>query len=221
MSRALTNTEWQKFCAAAGRKPVIAEAEAREMLSAILFDERPFEPYDYEREEVRRERLTRMVAHLNAFTADYCAEFTPADDAVRTSDIKIRIKPDLWCLEGLRRRTELALLAAHTRQRQNTGHRNAQHAMLYFRLCELWLDYFEGALQSPVQPELPPPGRFRTPLVKFVQEAMRRVMPPLSKLPKGRAVRDAIDLECQERAKLKRWKEQLRRDRLRREREGG
>jgi hypothetical protein len=116
MSSPLTNTAWRKICAAAGRKPEELDAEAKATLAVIL-DEYPSEPYDHEREEVRRERLTRMVTYLNAFAADYCAEFTPADDALRTTDVKIRIRPDLWCLEGLRRRTGDALLLARARQR--------------------------------------------------------------------------------------------------------
>jgi hypothetical protein len=204
----LTTTRWRKLCDAAGRKPD-ADAEARATLAAIL-DEYPPELYDHKREEVRRQRLKRMVTDLAAFESDYRAVFKPTEDAVLTTDVKIRIRPDLWCLEGLRRRTELALLAAHARQRQNTRHRNAQHAMLYFRLCQLWLDHFQPGS------ELPPAGRFCTPLVDFILAAMRLVV-PTSELPqRDETVRDAIERERTERANLKAWPE-----RLRREREGG
>jgi hypothetical protein len=207
----LSNTEWRKICAAAERKPN-AEVEARATLSKILFEDYPGFKYDHRLVAMAAKRAERMLEHLDAFAAGYRAQFNPADDAVRTSDVKIRIKPDLWCLEGLRRETQNVLDVAGTLQKANDRRHDVRRAMLYHWLCNAWLDYFEGGPELPPPgwglpplgplppgPELPPPGPARTPLVNFMLAAMRLIMPSRD-LPKPDTVRENIDRERRERA---------------------
>ena len=217
MPSTLTNTAWAKICAAAGRRPT-AEAEARATLSKLLFDEYPAFTFDRERVATAAERAERMLKHLAAFEADYRVQF-PSGVWKTDQDYEIKrhianqIERDLWCLEGLRRRTEDVLLVAHTLRDANDRRRNVQRAMLYHWLCNVWLDYFQGPVRPPVRPELPPVGPPRTPLVNFMLAAMRLVMP---RLPEPDTVRANIERERRERASLR---AQLLR--LRQERTGG
>jgi hypothetical protein len=138
-----------------------------------------------------------MLEHLDAFTADYCAEFEPSDAAAR-ADPPIRIKPDLWSLEGLRQCVEAVLRMAHVLQRANARRQSLQRAMLYEWLCTIWLDHFGGKLTY---------GRRATsevsgPLVEFLLAAMRQVMPK-DALPSREAVRDNIDDQRRERENAK------------------
>ena len=209
MPSPLTTTRWRRVCAAAERDPT-PEPEARATLAAILSDEHPSKPYDRARTLATISRAERMLGNLAAFEADYRVEF-PSGVWKTNRDYEIKrnfankTKRDLLCLEGLRRRTEVVLLLARTRQRN----RHQQHGMLYFRLCQLWIDHFQPGL------ELPSPGRFCTPLVNFILAAMRLVV-AASELPQPETVRDAIKRERTERGNVKALLEQLRR-----EREGG
>jgi hypothetical protein len=194
---ALTNTAWTKICAAA--KPHTPDADARAVLSKVLFESYPAFAYDRERVATDAKRAERMLKHLDAFEADYRVQFPSGVwKTDRNYEIKRNIanktERDLLCLEGLRRRTEDVLLVAHTLQDANAARRNEQHAMLYHWLCEVWLSYFE--------PELPNVGPPRTPLVNFMLAAMRLVMPK-RELPQPDTVRDAIDRQYKGRASLR------------------
>jgi hypothetical protein len=210
MPSPLTNTAWRKVCAAAAPHQPVPEAEARAALAAILSEEYPQKPYEHTIATIKR--ATRMLKNLAAFEADYRAEFPSGVwKTDRNYEIKRNIanktERDLSCLKDLRRRTGDVLLLARARQRT----RHQQHGMLYFRLCQLWLDHFQPGS------ELPPKGRFCTPLVNFILAAMRLVVPP-SELPQPETVRDAIERERTERENLKPGGLV---ERLRRELEGG
>jgi hypothetical protein len=188
VAAALSDKAWAAILAAA--KPHSPDAEARAALSKALFEDYPGFTYDRERWAKTAERAERMLKHLDAFTVDYCAEFAPTDDAVRTNDVKIRIKPDLWCLEGLRSRPAAALHVARKLQDANSRRQNEQRAMLYHWLCGVWLYHFGGRLTYDRSSGGEPGG----PLVEFILAAMRQVMPE-DALPSREAVRDNIDRE--------------------------
>jgi hypothetical protein len=199
MPSALTNTAWAKICAAAGRRPN-AESEARAMLSKVLFEDYPGFTYDRERVATAAERAERMLVHLAAFEADYRVLF-PTDvwKTDRHYEIKrniaIKTERGLRWIEGLRGRTEAELRVARTLKDANDRRQNVQRAMLYHWLCNVWLAHFEG-------PELPDVGLPRTPLVNFTLAAMRQVMPG-GALPRPDTVRENIDRERRERARLR------------------
>jgi hypothetical protein len=208
---ALGDEAWADICAAAGRTPV-AEAEARAVLSKILFDDYP--AFSYKRADVAAaiKRAKRMLKHLVAYEADYRVQFKPVDDAVRTDDLKIRIRPDLWCLEGLRRRPAALLLVANTLKHANEGRRNVQRALLYHWLCSVWLDHFHAPdLSYETGHRRPPSG----PLIEFILMAMRQIIPE-DALPARKTVGDNIDRETEERANLKRELALIRREQARR-----
>jgi hypothetical protein len=199
---ALSDQAWRDICTAAGRTPA-AEAEARAALSAVLFENYPGFVYDRKRRDWVKasiERAGRMLDNLAAFEADYQAQFKPTDDARRADEAKIRIRPDLWCLEGLRRRAAALLLVANTLQRANEGRRDVQRALLYHWLCSVWLDHFHALDLSYETRHREPPGG---PLVEFILAAMRQIMPE-DALPARRTVGDNIDREIEERANLRR-----------------
>jgi len=148
-SATLTDAAWAEICAAAKHA---SDAEARVVLSAILFNDYPGFTYDRARVAAAAKRARRMLKNFAAFEADYRAQFAPADNAI-LDDPPIRIKPDLRCLEGLRRRTEAVLLVARTLQRANARRRNVQREMLYYWLCTMWLNHFHAELTYRRRPE--------------------------------------------------------------------
>jgi hypothetical protein len=183
----LSDEAWADICAAARRTPGV---EARAALSAILFDEYPAFAYNRQHVAETLKRSQRMLKHLGAFLADYRAQF-PTDDDVRT-------EPDLWCIEALRRRAEAAWLAAHAIRRAHAGHKNVQREWLYYRLCSVWIDYFDGALvYSRPSRGGPPHG----PLINFMLAAIRQVVSE-DDLPGSETVRNAIDDERRGRERM-------------------
>jgi hypothetical protein len=203
----LSDQAWADICTAAGQhRP---DAEARAVLSVVLFEEYPAFAYDRERTAMRNERAERMLKHLDAFTADYCAEFKPTDDATRADAVTntVRIKPDLWCIEKLRRRAEAVLLYTNIIRHANARQQSVQRAMLYHRLFTVWLDHFHAAELTYTRKAGEPSG----PLVEFILTAMRQIMPE-DKLPSREAMRDNIDDERRGREQLA---SELRKRRLR------
>jgi hypothetical protein len=182
----LSDEAWADICAAARRTP---DVEARAALSAILFDEYPAFAYNRERVAEALKRSRRMLKHLGAFVADYRAQF-PIDDVVKT-------KRDLWCIEGLRRRAEAIWLAAQAIRRAHKGHKNVQREWLYYRLCSVWIDYFDGELVYNRRSRGPPYG----PLINFMLAATRQVVSE-GDLPSSESVRDAIDDERRGRERM-------------------
>ena len=183
----LSDEAWADICDAAGRSP---DVEARATLSAILFDEYPAFAYNREHVAEALKRSQRMLKHLGAFVADYRAQF-PTDDDVKT-------KRDLGCIEGLRRRAEALWLVAQTIRRAHTGHKNVQREWLYYRLCSVWIDYFDGELvYSRPSRRGPPYG----PLINFMLAAIRQVVSE-DDLPSSETVRNAIDDERRGRERM-------------------
>lgn len=197
MAGALTDQAWADICAAAG--PHRPDAEARAALSAVLFEEYPAFAYDHERVAMRKKRAKRMLEKLDAFAVDYCAEFKPTDDATRADAVTttVLIKPDLWCIEKLRRRVEAVLLFTEAIRRANTRKQRNQRAMLYHFLFTVWLGHFDGAKLTYDRQAGEPSG----PLVDFILTTMRQVM-PVDALPSREAVRDNIDDERRGREQL-------------------
>jgi hypothetical protein len=219
VAAALTNTQWRKLCDAAGRRPK-AVAEAREMLSAVLFDEYPAFRYDPEAVARDHERAQQMVEHLDAFAELYRQRWLPhlpVDEfqAIITRRAfpvaNKREYPALYWIGMLRLLAVTLEDRVELKRHTDAKNRSAQREWLYRRLCDVWLDYFEG-------PELPA-GRARTPLVNFMLEAMRQIRTRLT-LPRPDTVRDNIERERQARdpARLRARRAQL--ERLRRERSG-
>jgi hypothetical protein len=200
MPSALTNTAWAKICAAAEYRPK-AEAAARAMLSAVLFDEYPV--FAYVRERVIRDRETgeRMVEHLDAFAELYRQQslpHLPADElheilAGRASPFVVEDmkKAHLWWIRRLRLLASSPVDAAWSKQRANTKNRNSRREWLCYRLCEVWLDHFQDPPPEGQPARLPPVGPLRTPLVNFIRAAMRQIMPG-GALPRPDTVRDNI-----------------------------
>jgi hypothetical protein len=197
VARTLTDKAWADICAAAG--PHRPDAEARAVLSAVLFEEYPAFAYNRERVAMRNKRAKRMLRSLDAFAADYCAEFKPTDDATRAGAVTntVRIKPDLWCIEKLRQRVEAVLLYTEVIRRANARQQSTQRAMLYYRLFTVWLNHFHAAQLSYSRQAGEPSG----PLVEFILRAMRQIMSE-DVLPSREAVRDNIDDELRGREHL-------------------
>ena len=179
----LTTMRWRKICAAAERDPT-PEPEARATLERLLFEDYPAYAYDRARVAKDRKRAERMLKHLNAFAADHRARFARADD--------IKTERDLFYIASLRQRALSVKLGAIAQQKANARNKDEQRAWLYHKLCEMWLDYFQGPEHPPVRAELPPPGPQRTPLVNFILAAMGLVMPK-GELPDPDTVRGIID----------------------------
>jgi hypothetical protein len=202
---------WAEICTAAGRhRP---DAEARAVLSKVLFEDYPGFTFDRERTIAAAKRFEHMLEHLAAFEADYRVQFPPPPDGWWKTDRDyerrrgrhdparqwrenkrnnaIKIERDLHYLEDLRRRTEHDLLIARTLQDANEGRRNLPRSMLYTWLCSVWIDHFGGELtydRSAGELGGEPGG----PLVEFILAAMRQVMAE-DELPKRETVRDNID----------------------------
>ena len=190
---------WADICAAA--KPHRPDAEARVVLSTVLFEEYPVFAYDRERVAMRKKRAKRMLETLEAFTADYCTEFELTDDATRVDAVTntARIKPDLWCVEKLRQRVEAVLVYAEVIRRANARRQSNQLAMLYHRLFTVWFDHFGRAKLTYSYIAKKPAG----PLVDFILTAMRQIMPK-DALPSREAIRDNIDSQRDDYAEIKR-----------------
>jgi hypothetical protein len=207
MAGPLSGEAWADICAAA--KPHAPDDDARAALSKVLFEDYPGFTYDRERTIAAIERAERMLKHLHAFETDYRVQFPSGvwktdRDYETKRNIAIKIERDLWCLEGMRRRTEDVLVANRTLQDANAGRRNEQRAMLYHWLCGVWLDHFGGELTYDRRG-----GDPGGPLVEFILAAMRQVMPE-DALPSREAARDNIDRDGRERENVKQLIRQLR-----------
>jgi hypothetical protein len=203
----LTDQAWADFCAAAKRTP---DAEARAVLSALLYEEYPAFHYDRKRVAAILRQSEQMLKHLDAFAELYQQAWRPhlpgdqfkailegRADAFFADDKDT--ERDLWSIATLRRRRPEALwLAARAIRRANKGRKNVQHEWLYHRLCGIWLDHFRANDLTYTVPPLggPPQGE----LIAFVLAVAREVMP---KLPSAETVRDAIDRERIERENAK------------------
>jgi hypothetical protein len=202
MAGPLSDQAWAEFCAIAAAAGLRPDAEARAELSAVLFDRYPAFVFDRERVTEARDRAKRMLESLDAFEADYRAQFRLPADAAEQADETVRnaavkIERDLWWLAGLRRRTTDVWLAAQTQKDANDRKKSVQRAMLYHWLCSIWLDHFSGELTYDRRS-----GEPSGPLIDFMLAAMRQIMPE-DALPKREAMRDNIDRERNEREDLK------------------
>jgi hypothetical protein len=202
----LSDQAWADICAAAGRAP---DAEARGVLSAILFEEYPAFHYDRERVAAAYRRSERMLKHLDAFAAEYCAEFAAVDEGARADAVTntVRITPDLWAIEGLRKQALGLWLYARAIRRANARRASVQREWLYHRLCTVWLDHFHAHDLSYSRP--PKGGDPYGPLITFMLAAMRQIMSKRT-LPAPETVADAIDRERAERQNAQRLARRLR-----------
>lgn len=189
----LSDQAWADICAAA--KPHTPDADARAVLSKVLFEDYPGFTYDRELVATATERAKCMLENLAAFEADYRAQFVRADDGKTTPtneterNAAVKTERDLLRIEDLRRRTADVLLDARTQQHHNDRRRNVQRGMLYHWLCGVWLDHFHGELTYSR-----PTGEPSGPLVEFILMAMRQIMPE-DELPKRETLRNTIDRE--------------------------
>jgi hypothetical protein len=177
----LSDQAWADICAAAGRTP---DAGAHAELSKILFDDYPAFAYDREHWAKAFRLSQRMLKQIEAFAVNYRTLFPVAVD--------VSTEHDLWCIDGLQRRTRAIWLVTQTIRRANAGRRSVQRELLYHWLCNLWLDRFHGELTYS-RPSLggPPCG----PLIAFILAAFRHVLA----LPSAEAVSDAVARERTER----------------------
>jgi len=189
---ALSDQAWADICAAAERTP---DAGTRERLSTILFKEYPVFHYDRERVARAFKNSTRMLKCLAAFETAYQTEFTLVDEAARADAVTntVRVTPDLWAIEGLRKQALGLWLYARAIRRANARRANVQHEWLYDRLCAVWLYDFHAPLNYSVPSRGGPPYG---PLIAFILAAAGLVMP---EPPSPETVRDAIDRERMER----------------------
>jgi len=188
---ALSDEAWARICAAAERT---ADAGTRERLSTILFEEYPVFHYDRERVARAFKNSTRMLKCLAAFETAYQTEFTLVDEAACADAVTntVRVTPDLWAIEGLRKQALGLWLYARAIRRANARRANAQHEWLYDKLCIVWLYDFHAPLNYRVPPLGGPPYG---PLISFILAAAALVMPMV---PSPETVRDAIDRERKE-----------------------
>lgn len=195
MVDALSDQAWADICAAAGRTP---DVEARAVLSAILFEEYPAFHYDRKRVGRAFNNSTRMLKLLAAFEAVYCAEFAAADDAAHADAVTntVRITPDLWAIEGLRKQALGLWLYSRAIRRANKGRKSVPREWLSHRLCGMWLDHFHAPELNYSRPSRG--GDPYGPLIAFMLAAMRQIMPE-AKLPAPETVADAINRENIER----------------------
>jgi hypothetical protein len=189
---ALSDEAWAGICVAAERTP---DAGTRERLSKILFEEYPAFAYDRKRVARAFKNSTRMLKCLAAFEAAYQTEFTLVDEAARANAVTdtVRVTPDLWAIEGLRKQALGLWLYARAIRRANARRANAQHEWLYDKLCMVWLYDFHAPLHYSVPSRGGPPYG---PLIAFILAAAGLVM---SEPPSPETVRDAIDRERMER----------------------
>jgi hypothetical protein len=147
-----------------------------------------------------RERGERMVEHLDAFAELYRQWRLPrlsvdefqAIIARRAFPVaNKRENPALYWIGMVRLLAESPGDATWSKQRANARHADSQRDWLVHRLCEVWLDHFQAPPPEGQPARLPPPGRARTPLVKFILAAMRQIRPRLT-LPRPDTVRDNI-----------------------------
>jgi hypothetical protein len=178
--RALTDEAWAEICAAAARHdpPLVPDDGTREEMSAVLFSKYP--SYDRERLAATFRRAERMLKHLAAFEADYCANIQLPTDDVKT-------EADLWFVKMLRRRPDALWNGCQALRRANEGHRNSRYEWLVSQLCGIWLDHFRAPYLTVSVPATG--GEPRGPLMDFMRAALRQAMP---KQPKAQALRKAI-----------------------------
>jgi len=214
VASALTDAAWAEICVAAKHAP---DAEARAVLSGILFKQYPAFAFDRESTIRDQERAERMLEHLDAFAELYReACHFPADqfEAVLAgraeafipnnseSNVPNNIQTEfgIWCIARLRQRTMAVWQCAHTIRVANARHQNTQRAMLYYSLCTVWLDHFHAELKYN-RPSPPKRGDPYGPPIDFMLAAMRQVMPE-DALPDPETVSDAIDRYKKGRKKL-------------------
>src|SRR5262249_48930275 len=192
MVDALSDQAWANICAAAGRSP---DAGTRERLSTILFEEYPVFHYDRKRVARAFKNSKRMLKRLAAFEAAYRTEFTLVDEAARADAVTntVRVTPDLWAIEGLRKQALGLWLYACAIREAHARRANVQRAWLYNQLCTVWLRDFDAPLTYSVPSRSGPPYG---PLIAFILAAAGLVM---SEPPSPETVRDAIDRERMER----------------------
>jgi hypothetical protein len=192
---ALTDAAWAEICAAAKHAP---DAEARAVLSGIVFKQYPAFAFDRESTIRDQERAARMLEHLDAFAELYReACHFPADQfehvlAGRAEAFvpnNIQTERGIWCIARLRRRTMAVWQCAHTIRAANARRKNEQRALLYHWLCTVWLEHFHQELTYS-RPE--GGGKPYGPLIAFMLTAMRQIMPE-DELPSPETVRDFID----------------------------
>jgi hypothetical protein len=210
----LSDLAWADICAAAGRTP---DVEAHAMLTGILFDEYPAFKYDRERVAQALKRSTRMLKLLDAFAELYRQTWLPElprdqflavleDRAVPITD-DAKTKTHFVSLAKLRRRAEAGWLVARAIGRANAGRKSAQREWLYYRLCSVWLDHFDGELTYSRPSH---GGSPYGPLIAFILAAFRQVVSE-DALPSPEAVGDAIARERNERENCRQLILQLRR----------
>jgi len=199
---ALSDEAWARICAAAGqhKPPLTPDTETRERLSTILFEEYPAFHYDRERVARAFKNSKRMLKCLAAFEAAYRTEFSLVDEAARAGAMTntVRVTPDLWAIEGLRKQALGLWLYARIIRGAHARRANVQREWLYNQLCTVWLNHFHA-------PELKysRPGKGGNPygpLIGFILAAAGLVMP---ELPAPETVADAIDREDIERENAK------------------
>lgn len=197
MADELSDEAWADICVAAERPHA---AEARAVLSTILFEEYPRLARDPKRWRARRKQAEQALKHLAAFAELFRQEWLPhisvdqfqailagPASALTAAGLDVNTEGHLWFIKKLRKRTELVWCGAQAFLWANARRRNSQREWLYHELYSVWLDHFHapdfGGWSVPSKGG-PPAG----PLIAFMLTAMGQVM----KLPKPEAVRRAI-----------------------------
>ena len=216
MAGVLSDQAWAAICAAAGqhKPPLIPDAEARERLSKVLFEDYPVFAYDRERVAAALRRSEQMLIHLGAFAEFYRQAWLPhlpqdevdvifAGRASAFIDDKDKsIERDCWSIAMLRQRAEAAWLTARAIRRAHRGHRNVQREWLCNQLCTVWLWDFHAPDLTCSVPSWG--GAPYGPLIEFLRAAIREVVAE-EELPSPYALRDAIRREAAEREKARQF----------------
>jgi hypothetical protein len=212
----LSDQAWDKIRAAAKRTP---DADTRAVLSRILFDEYPkiAKFVTDERGVTVDENSRRMLGHLDKFAELYRQTWLPHLDAdglkailtgrampsVKIQDPyrlgkfidDVKIERVLWMLQHLRLLTAEDQRTAHAIRLANEAHRSTEREFLYSRLCDVWIGHFHGELKFSRRR-----GGGRKPLIDFIREAFRQVVP--DEVPTAETVADALRRERKARKDL-------------------
>jgi len=202
---------WADICAAAGRAGLTPEPETRPVLTLILLKRYPAFVYDRERVDTALHETELMLKRLATFAELYWRRWWPElPENEFEAILDGRAEPfvsgnkkteyDLWSIARLRRRPLGLLARCRVLRSANARKANTQRVWLIGRLCDVWLDHFNGQHLGVSRPSQG--GKPYGPLIDYLLAAMRAVIPEHA-LPDPETLDDAITRECKERENVR------------------
>jgi hypothetical protein len=208
---------WADICAAVGRAGLTPEPEARSVLTLILFRQYPAFVYDRKRVAAALREAEQMLKRLDVFAELYRRRWWPQlPENEFKAILNGRVEPfvpgnkktehDLWSIARLRRRPLGLLARCRVLRSANARKANTQRVWLIGRLCDVWLDHFNGPHLGVARPSQG--GKPYGPLIDYLLAAMRAVIPE-HVLPDPETLDDAITRERRERENARQLKLEL------------